>query len=335
MLVSVVCEKKWAFYKVGIDMSAAFDTIKRETVLNLLQDAGCSEDDMRLVRFLLSNTRLKVRVNNSMSLEFYSTNGSFQGEAASGTLFTLTLAGALNALRVRKDVPRPIIPISDTLMPLESEYADDVNFYDVDKGKLDLMLPIAKDVLEDWCLYMNETKTEEVHFYLAKKGDVDAEGNALIDNEEWRSSKLLGSLLCSVKDINRRIILGNIAFNNFKNVWMQGNKISLKKRLRIYDAQVVSILLYNSGSWAAPKHIFEKINTCHRNHLRSIMNVKWPNKITNTCLYKVTNTKPLTTRIEQSRWKLFGHILRSTENTPASLSLMFAADSSEKKKLPG
>ena len=49
---------------MGIDMSAAFDTIKRSTILNLLADAGCSDDDIGLVRFLLSNTKIRVRVNN-------------------------------------------------------------------------------------------------------------------------------------------------------------------------------------------------------------------------------------------------------------------------------
>ena len=100
---------------------------------------------------------------------------------------------------------------------------------------------------------MNDDKTEEVHVYLSKRDDVDSSGKSFVDNEDWRSSKLLGSLLCSVKDITHRIILGNIAFNNFKNIWMKGKKISLARRLRVYDAQVVSILLYNSGSWAAPE----------------------------------------------------------------------------------
>ena len=243
-------------------MSSAFDTIRRDTILNLLKDAGCAEDDIRLVRFLLSNTKLKVKVNNSLSAEFESTNGAFQGDSLSGTLFTLTLAGALNYVRASIVEYRPNPPISDTLMPLESEYSDDVDFLDTDKANLDAILPIVKDVLSKWCLYMNDDKTEEVHVYLSKRDDVDSSGKSLVDNEDWRSSKLLGSLLCSVKDITHRIILGNIAFNNFRNIWMKGKKISLARRLRVYDAQVVSILLYNSGSWAAPEHVFKKLDTC-------------------------------------------------------------------------
>ena len=59
-------------------MSRAFDTVKRKTIINVLNDAGCSEDDIRLVQYLLSNTCLKVRVNSSLSEEFESLLGAFQ-----------------------------------------------------------------------------------------------------------------------------------------------------------------------------------------------------------------------------------------------------------------
>ena len=99
MLTAVVMEKNWSFHKMGIDMSAAFDTIQRSTIINLLKDAGCSEDEIRLVRFLLSNTVIKIRVNSAYSAEFIITLGSFQGDSLSGCLFTLVLAGALYHLR--------------------------------------------------------------------------------------------------------------------------------------------------------------------------------------------------------------------------------------------
>ena len=70
-------------------MSSAFDTISRQTVLNILSDAGCTEDEIRLVRLLLSNTKLRVRVGKSTSDVFISIAGAFQGDSLSGILFTL------------------------------------------------------------------------------------------------------------------------------------------------------------------------------------------------------------------------------------------------------
>jgi hypothetical protein len=54
---------------MGIDMSSAFDTIHRSTILRLLQDAGCSEDDIRLIRYLLANTKLRIEINRTTSGE--------------------------------------------------------------------------------------------------------------------------------------------------------------------------------------------------------------------------------------------------------------------------
>ncbi len=164
MLISVVMQKHWDFHKMGIDMSSAFDTIKRQTILNLLADCGCTEDEMRLVRFLLSNTKLKVRVNNTLSAPFESTLGSFQGDSLSGCLFTLTLAGALYHRRAVLTRPNP--PFSDLSLPLEWEYADDVDFLDEEKIPVDNILPVSNVIMREWNLFTNEDKTEYTHVYL-------------------------------------------------------------------------------------------------------------------------------------------------------------------------
>ena len=141
MLISVVLRKHCEIHKMGIDMTSAFDTIKRSTILRLLYDAGCSDDDVRLVRFLLAYTTVTVRVNGATATAFISTVGDFQGDILSGSLFTLTLAGGLNQLRAMY-VERPIIPIDENSMPLEWQYADDGDFIDDELDNLTTMLPV-------------------------------------------------------------------------------------------------------------------------------------------------------------------------------------------------
>ena len=159
MLIAVVMRKEWTYSSMGIDMSRAFDTIKRSTIINLLKDAGCSQDDIRLVQYLLSNTKLKVRVNDSLSAEFESLLGSFQGDSLSGKLFTLVLAAALHHLRAVSSRPNP--PVSELGIPLEWEYADDVDFVDDDRESLEALLPDAKRILSEYSLFINEEKTEQ------------------------------------------------------------------------------------------------------------------------------------------------------------------------------
>ena len=49
---------------MSIDMSLAFNSIKRKVILNILRDAGCIEDDIKLVKALITNTTLKIKIDN-------------------------------------------------------------------------------------------------------------------------------------------------------------------------------------------------------------------------------------------------------------------------------
>ena len=108
---------------------------------------------------------------------------------------------------------------------------------------------------------------------------------------------------------------------------MQGPKINLKTKLKIYEAQVTSVMLYNCNSWAATQKELHKLDVTQRKHLRSIIGMQWPKAvISNEALYKRCELTPLSSRVESARWRMFGHILRSDENTPAQLALHFAVN---------
>ena len=327
MLLSVVKEKHWSVHKMGIDMSSAFDTIKRTVLLNLLREAGCSEDDLKLVRYLLSNTKLKIKIEKTVSDEFIVSIGAFQGDSLSGNLFTVYLAGALYHLRAVTMHIRVNPPISQQLLPLEWEYADDVDFLDEEEENLLELLPVCKEILQEWNLIVNESKTEFTKLYIAGKNERDEKGELIKNREPWRSSVSLGSKLCDKEDIQRRCILGNVAFQDYMKVWEQGHRIALKTRLKIYEALVVSVMLYNCNSWAVPKVNMDKLDSCHRKHLRQIVKMTYPTKISNEALYEKCNCRPLSERVAYSRWKMFGHILRSSSNSPALCSLFFAVES--------
>ena len=97
-------------------------------------------------------------------------------------------------MHLRAILERPNPPMSAAYLPLESEYADDVDFIGEDEDKLQSILPIATSVLNEWSLQVNEQKNEFVRVFLAGKGDTDSNGVKVAGNESWRSIKLLGSL---------------------------------------------------------------------------------------------------------------------------------------------
>ena len=329
MLVSVVMSKHWDFYKMGIDMSRAFDTIKRRRILDVLELAGCDEDELRLVRLLLADTKLRVRVKSAHSAVFETSIGSPQGDGLSPVLFTCYLAAALSSVRGHSTRPNP--PVSSLGMPLEMEYADDVDFLDEEKEPLDRLLPIAAEQLEAVNLFMNEAKTEHTHVYLSHKHEESENGDPTRGEETWRKSMILGSRLCSSTDIAARCVTGNIAFKSFWKLWIRGSKIPLAKKLRLYNATCVPLMLYNCNSWAAPKAALDKLDVSHRKHLRTITGHHWPDSIiSNEALYKMCDTVPLSTRVAQQRWSMFSHVLRMPQETPAQKALEFAISGANK-----
>ena len=70
----------------------------------------------------------------------------------------------------------------------------------------------------------------------------------------------LGSRLCSKSDILHRCILANVAFEKYNKVWLEKSRISLDTKVKLYEALVTPVLLYNCNSWAAPEKILQKVD---------------------------------------------------------------------------
>ena len=72
-------------------MSAAFDIIDRATLLNILETI-VEEDELKLVRFLLSNTCLNIRIGGTKEEKKFTSNiGTPQGDSLSPILFVVIL----------------------------------------------------------------------------------------------------------------------------------------------------------------------------------------------------------------------------------------------------
>ena len=78
---------------LGIDLSRAFDTIRRDKLLDTLQ-TFLGESELRMIRFLLADTSLQPRLSTGDCLAFATTIGTPQGDSLSPaycSLFTLKL----------------------------------------------------------------------------------------------------------------------------------------------------------------------------------------------------------------------------------------------------
>ena len=86
--------------------------------------------------------------------------------------------------------------------------------------------------------------------------------------------------------------------------------MSTGTKLRIFNSNVKSVLLYGCETWRTTKALHQKIqcfvNTC----LRRILGIRWPGRISNTDLWERAGQEPLAKQILQRKWGWIGHTLR-------------------------
>ena len=139
--------------------------------------------------------------------------------------------------------------------------------------------------------------------------------------------KYLGSILTKNSnlraEIDRRRALAAAAMKSLSRPLWKRNNISRATKLRIYNASVISILLYGSETWALPKHLAARINGFDSRSLRRIKGIHWSEHVTNEELRRRTQQPPASSILAQRRVRWYGHVLRLDNNHPTRRILHF------------
>ena len=93
------------------------------------------------------------------------------------------------------------------------------------------------------------------------------------------------------------------------SIWKARN-ISLKIKVRLLNSNVKTMLLYWSETWKITKSILHKLQVFINYCLRCILNIKWPEKISNKELWQKTNHPPVEEELKRRKWSWKGHTLR-------------------------
>ena len=101
-------------------------------------------------------------------------------------------------------------------------------------------------------------------------------------------------------------------FGKMKKVW--GNKhINLQTKLRLYEALILSTLLYSAELWPLTVTLSKKLEAAHHRWLRGILGITWRDKVTNEEIRKRTGQTLLVNVIQEKRLRWLGHVTRMDE----------------------
>ena len=201
---------------------------------------------------------------------------------------------------------------------INQQYADDTSWITSSKETKENIKKEVPKILKLKNLQVNEGKTEE---HTVKRGG----------DESWKTCKYLGSFLDTESDIKRRKVLAMNAYNELKYIF-ENKKVSLTVKLRIFKWHIESIFMYNSELWTVTKKLESTIDVFQRNILRKILNIRWPDKISNDKLYEKTKESPWSKTVKKRRLKWYGHLIRLPEETPAKQALREAQKASRKPR---
>ena len=123
----------------------------------------------------------------------------------------------------------------------------------------------------------------------------------------------LGSTIAHDGDISRELDcrLGKSAgaFKTLKPI-NTDRTINLKTKVRIYEAVVITTLLYGSEAWNISVQDEGRLAAFHTRCLRRLLGVNWQDHVTNEELFRRTGTRPLLELLRRKRLTWFGHVCR-------------------------
>ena len=87
------------------------------------------------------------------------------------------------------------------------------------------------------------------------------------------------------KDIDNRLSKASSSFGHLsKRVW-QNHALHIPTKIQVYRAVVLTSLLYGSETWVLHRRQIRLLERFQQHCLRSIMNIKWQDYITNNAVF--------------------------------------------------
>jgi hypothetical protein len=90
-------------HQLFIDFKNAYDSVRRETLYNILIEFGIPKNLVRVIKMCLTETYSRVRVGKNLSEVLPIRNGLKKGDALSPLLFNFALEYAIKRVQVNQD----------------------------------------------------------------------------------------------------------------------------------------------------------------------------------------------------------------------------------------
>ena len=130
----------------------------------------------------------------------------------------------------------------------------------------------------------------------------------------------LGSLITndgsSSRDITSRIAKAASAMCRLSNPLFRQHRISIRTKINMYRALVVSVLLYGSEAWATTLADRRRLDVFDMRCQRRLLRVFWQQHVSNQSIRERTRQPTASSLLRQRRLRWFGHLHRMPSSLP-------------------
>ena len=320
-------EQQKPLYIAFIDLTKAFDLVSRDGLFGLLRKIGCPPRLLQMVTSFHEDMQSTVCFNGSTSEAFPVSSGVKQGCVLAPTLFGIFFSMLLQYafadceegifIRTRADGKlfniarlRAKTKVREVLIR-EMLFADDAALTSHTEAGLQDLVSRLSHACKEFGLTISLKKTN----ILAQ--DTDTAPDITIDDthlEVVETFTYLGSTVANSlsldTEISSRIGKAAAVMSKLnKRVW-SNSQLTVNTKLRVYQACVLSTLLYGSESWTTYAGQEKRLNSFHLRCLRRLLQIKWQDKVTNTEVLQRAGIPSLFTLLSRKRLKWIGHVRR-------------------------
>ena len=112
-----------------------------------------------------------------------------------------------------------------------------------------------------------------------------------------------------------------MSFGRLRERLWNNHNVSIRVKGKIYRAIILSTLLYGAETWTVYRRRVKKLPAFMMRHLRSIMKIRWQDKVTNIKVLKRPGLPSMEDLLIRKNLRRTGHLLRMpTDRLPRQFS---------------
>ena len=349
--VRQLVEKSWEhrakLYFLFIDLRKAYDSVPRAAMWQALGKLGVPDTIIELIRSFHQGTQAKLRVNGALLDEIDVTNGLRQGCCMAPVLFNLYACllverwtariqqsdGIGVQLRYKHDrkLFRRYTRNAEETRLNELQFADDAALLATTRSGAEKALQEYSHVAADFGLTVSMPKTK-LMVSGREATEVDKAPIRVGEEEVGNVSQFtyLGSVITSSGrvelDVNRRVAQASKAFGALRKAVFGNKDLRVETKRAVYQACILSVLLYGSECWTPLKRDLRRLNSFHHRCIRSILGMsrrqQWTQHVTSGELrQRWGDPETVAEKVAQRRLEWLGHVARMPDERTPKISL--------------